>query len=294
MTAGLSVHGFPDSAAAADALAGLLDAPSRPIALRRFPDAESLVTAPEAAATALLVRPLDDPNPKLIEVMLASAALRDRGAARVILVAAYLPYMRQDMAFAPGQAVSQRVIGRFLANQFDGVVTAAPHLHRTPTLEAVFPGIRAAEVDLVPPLAALVGAGAGTVLIGPDEESGPLVAALGRAVGAPALVAAKVRHGDRNVTMRLPDGTSLAGRRAVLVDDVISSGTTLCVCAGLALAAGAARVEAVACHALHDAAGAAAMTSAGIARVASADGVPHPSNATALAPGLADAVRRLL
>jgi ribose-phosphate pyrophosphokinase len=264
------------------------------MALRRFPDGESLVTAPEAGETALLHRPLHLPNEKLIEVMLAAAALRDRGARRVGLVAPYIPYMRQDMAFAPGQAVSQLVVGRLLAGAFDLVVTAAPHLHRTPRLEDVFPGIRAVEADIAPPLAALVGPAADTVVLAPDEEAEPLAGRVAQAAGVSLAVARKVRHGDRDVRVTLPEGAAFARRRVVLVDDVISSGATLATCARLALASGAARVEAVACHALHDEAGAILMREAGIARVASADGVPHATNSVSLAPALADAVRAAL
>ena len=302
----ISLHGFPECAEAASRLAALLGAADRPLAVRRFPDGESLVTAPEAAEIALVYRPLHDPNGKIVEVLLAASALRARGARRVGLVAPYLAYMRQDIAFHPGEAVSQRVIGRLLADTFDAIVTAAPHLHRTPRLEDVFPGTSAAEVDLVPPLAALIEAGGGAeagaekncrgglALIGPDEESGPLVARLAAATGARPLVARKIRRGDRDVEVTLPPDTDLSGLAAIVVDDVISSGHTIAACARLALAAGARRVEAVACHALHDGAAARLLAEAGIARVASADGVPHPTNALALAPGLAEATRRAL
>ena len=52
------------------------------------------------------------------------------------LVAPYLAYMRQDIAFHPGEAVSQRIVGPFLASLFDAVVSNGPHLHRVATLEA--------------------------------------------------------------------------------------------------------------------------------------------------------------
>ena len=41
--------------------------------------------------------------------------LRKPVAETVGLVAPYLCYMRQDKAFQPGEAVSQQIIGRFLA-----------------------------------------------------------------------------------------------------------------------------------------------------------------------------------
>jgi ribose-phosphate pyrophosphokinase len=57
-------------------------------------------------------------------VLLAADALRRAGAPRVLLVAPYLPYMRQDAVFRPGEPISQRVIGALLGQTFDGVLTS--------------------------------------------------------------------------------------------------------------------------------------------------------------------------
>ena len=46
-----------------------------------------------------------------LHALLAADALRRAGVRRTILVAPYLPYMRQDRVFAPGEPISQRVIG---------------------------------------------------------------------------------------------------------------------------------------------------------------------------------------
>lgn len=292
----LSVHGFPDSTEAAGRLAAALGAPHAAIALHRFPDGESLVTAPVCAADAVLVRSLHDPNAKLVEILLAASALRDRGAKRVILVAPYLGYMRQDTAFAPGQAVSQKVVGRLLADAFDSVVTVAPHLHRVATLQQAVPAQRAIAVDPAPALARYL-AGAGlprnALVLGPDEESEPLARRLAEAAGLSHAVARKNRHGDRSVTVTLP-ADDLAGRPVIIADDVASSGGTLAACAAAAKARGAGRIEAIVCHALFGPDDAAMLGAAGISRVASCDSVPHPSNAIALAGLLADAVREAM
>lgn len=66
---------------------------------------------PAAAPVVILHRSLDDPDAKLVELLLAASAARELGARRVVLVAPYLAYMRQDQAFRAGEAVSQRVIG---------------------------------------------------------------------------------------------------------------------------------------------------------------------------------------
>ncbi len=88
-------------------------------------------------------RSLDRPNDKLIELLLAAEAARELGARHLTLVAPYLCYMRQDAAFRPGEAVSQRIDGRFLARSFDAVVTVDPHLHRTARLGDAVPAARA-------------------------------------------------------------------------------------------------------------------------------------------------------
>lgn len=293
--AGLSVHGFAESLPAAARLAEALGAPCRAVEVHRFPDGESLVTAREPAAHAVLYRSLDDPNAKIVEVLLAASALRDQGARRVTLVAPYLCYMRQDRAFAPGQAVSQRVIGQLLAQHLDALVSVAPHLHRTASLAEVAAGIATAAVDPSPALAALATSAAGDargVLIGPDAESAPLVGAVAARCGWEFGVATKERDGDRCVRMMLPP-LAIAGRLAVLVDDMISTGATMAECARLVRAAGAVRIEALTCHALFGSEAAAAMAAAGISRVGSCDSVPHASNAAPLAEALAEAVRRV-
>ena len=58
-----------------------------------------------------------------------------------MLLAPYLCYMRQDAAFHEGEAISQKVIGALIAGCVDRVITVDAHLHRTPDIRAVFPGI---------------------------------------------------------------------------------------------------------------------------------------------------------
>lgn len=295
---GVSVHGFSESAEAAARLAGALGSSFREIGVHRFPDGESKVTAAPTAGTAVIYRSLDRPNEKLIELFLAAAALRDGGARRLILVAPYLCYMRQDKAFAPGQAVSQRVIAGLLRDAFDAVVTVAPHLHRVRDFAALFPGRDALAVDPAPVMAGLISQNNGdAVLLGPDEESEPLVRGVAALAGpSPGLawgVATKRRAGDRQVSVELP-ALSLTGRNVVLIDDMASSGFTLGECARAARLAGARQVDAVVCHALYSDDAAAMLRAAGIASIRSTDSVPHASNAAPLAPLLAGALSPLL
>src|SRR5690606_35941146 len=149
-----AVFGFAECAEPAARLARELGLPCREVAVRRFPDGESLVRVPEAPETAILYRSLDRPNEKIVELLLAASALRDGGTSRLVLVVPYLAYMRQDIAFHPGEAVSQRVIGRLLAQHCDALITLDPHLHRVASLAEVMPGIEAVSISAAPVLAA--------------------------------------------------------------------------------------------------------------------------------------------
>ncbi|MDE2561895.1 MAG: ribose-phosphate diphosphokinase [Sphingomonadales bacterium] len=258
------------------------------VRLHRFPDGESLVRVPvPASEVALLYRSLDDPNAKLVELLLAASALRANGSYRVILVAPYLAYMRQDMAFRPGEAVSQRVIGELIASAFDGCVTVDPHLHRVHDLAEVLPGIATASLTAAPALSTALDLSRNPVVAGPDEESLQWVRAIAGPDGLDTVVGRKARSGDRDVRIEFGDASRVAGRNVVLVDDVISSGATLSAAARALKDSGAMRIEALATHCLASAADLDGLRQAGIERVRSTDSIPGPTADIALAPLLA-------
>jgi ribose-phosphate pyrophosphokinase len=285
---------LPAAAAPAAKLAARLSLPLQEIGLHRFPDGELRVTVPPAAATTIVYAALDQPNDKLIALLLASEALSRGGARRLVLVAPYLCYMRQDTAFHPGEAISQKVIGRLLAQAFDRAVTVDAHLHRTHDIRDVFPGIEAENLSAMPAIAdALRGAlDPATIVVGPDEESAPWVADLARRLGLAHAVARKSRRGDRSVEITFADRAQFKGRPALLVDDIVSSGGTLIACAHVLRAAGASGIDAVVTHALFPPDLLGRFSAAGIRSVKSSDSVPHPTNAIALDAVLAAALAK--
>lgn len=289
-----ALWGFAECEGPARRLAELLAIPFHGVSVRRFPDGESLVRVDQSKAeTAVLYRSLDDPNAKLVELILAASALRDGGARRVVLVAPYLAYMRQDLAFNPGEAVSQRVIVKLIASHFDALVTVDPHLHRIARLEDVAPGLSAIAVPATLSLLAMLkqDLAPGTVLVGPDSESRQWVQQFADALKLDYIIGEKDRHGDRAVKLALPGIEQVAGRPALLIDDLISSGGTLLACAALLQKAGAASIEAVASHCLASAGDLALLAGAGIARVRATDTVPSPVACAPIAPVLAEALK---
>ena len=251
----------------------------------RFPDGElKLRLPPHLPSHVVLLRSLVDPNEKLVELLLAARTARQLGGQKLILVAPYLAYMRQDIAFQPGEAVSQRVVGQLLASLFDTVITVDPHLHRINTLDTVIPGTQTVTLSAAPLLGDLIAQRhVNPFLIGPDSESAQWVAAAAQRHGFDYAVCQKVRHGDQSVDIVLP-AIDVTGRAVVVLDDIASSGRTLARAAQLLLAAGAACVDVAVTHALFRGDALQVIQDAGVSLILSTNSIFHTTNAISVSP----------
>lgn len=285
---------FEDYQQQATALARELGCASEMIQRHRFPDGESLVQLPpEVEEQVVFCQTLHLPNDKLIELFLAAQTARAQGARILTLVAPYLCYMRQDKAFVPGQAVSQQVIGEWLGDLFDHVITVDPHLHRIERLEQAIPARQAVALTAAHLLGDYVyDHFHNAVLIGPDEESEQWVKVVAKPGNFDFVVASKTRYGDESVAIKLPD-YDFSGKSAVLVDDVISSGHTMAETAKLLRQRGAITVVALCTHPLLASGAEKLLEESGIDQLISTDSIPHTSNKISLANLLAEATQRL-
>jgi ribose-phosphate pyrophosphokinase len=286
---------FEEEEAIAIETAAEADLRPLPVRRHRFPDGELRLQLPtDLPARVVVWRGLQQPNEKLVELLLLARTAHELGALQLTLVAPYLAYMRQDMAFNPGEAVSQRVVGRFLASLFDAVITVDPHLHRVATLRQAVPARDAIVISGAPLLADLIATQRQRVLlIGPDEEALQWVAQAAARHGWDHGVCRKTRHGDRQVDIELP-ALDVAGRTVVLIDDVISSGHTVAQAARQLRAAGAASVDVAVTHALFAAGAMELLRGAGVDAVWSTNAIAHPSNAVSIVPAVAQALGTLL
>ena len=282
---GAAIHSLPCSLNDAARIASRLGIPMRAIALHRFPDEELRVTVGPAAPTCIIYATLDRPNEKLLAIMFAAEALRRNGAGRLVLLAPYMCYMRQDTAFLEGEGISQKVIGSLLAGTVDRIITVDAHLHRITNIREAFPGIEADNLSAMPAIAeSLCAAGLDprTIVVGPDAESRPWVNDLAERLGLTWAVAQKVRFSDRSVEVGFADPGLFAGHPVLLVDDIASTGGTLIACAKALTTAGAEAVDVIIIHALFTTELGGEFIGAGIRSVRSTTSVPHPTNAIIL------------
>jgi ribose-phosphate pyrophosphokinase len=291
----IQIFAFADERAPASRLAAALNAPLVMIETHRFPDGETLPhIPPPAAEISALYCSLDHPNPKLVELLLAADALRRAGCRRLILVAPYLCYMRQDAVFSPGEPLSRDVIASLIGRAFDAVVTVQAHLHRTGDLEALL-GVPAMNLIPIEPLAAALPAyDTPPIVLGPDLESRGWVEAWVERLHGQPVVLRKTRYGDRDVRETAEaNPVEATGRAVVIVDDIASSGVTLTKAVQRLRRAGAASIDIAVAHAMTTPGVTDALMKAGVRRFVSTDSVRHSTNAAPLAPLLAQAVRTI-
>lgn len=263
-----------------------------PLEQRRFPDGERYLRLLEgpSGADVWIVAELMPPDETLFGLQLLSATLREQGAGRVGLVAPYLPYMRQDKAFQPGECVSAHHMAALIGASVDALITVDAHLHRITTLDAVF-GIPARNLSAASLLADAVGAEiSNPLLVGPDAESEQWVSAAAARIGCPWTVLQKTRSGDRSVQVSGSFEPGWSTLEPVLLDDVLSTGHTLMEACRLLRENGMRSPRIAVVHAIFAGDAEEHLRKAGVSGILSCDSLPHPSNRVGLAPLIAAAL----
>jgi ribose-phosphate pyrophosphokinase len=197
--------------------------------VERFPDGELDVTVDASIRDhdVYVLQSLGPPaNDHLVELLLLLDACRRAGAARLTAVVSYLAYSRKDRRTSPGEAVGLRVVADILESSgATRAVLVDPHV---PQVDSIF-SIPLEVASAVPLLADAISADLdGTVaVVAPDLGAVHLAERYAGALGIDAVsVIRKTRLSGTEVEVT---GLVGSGRvdTAVLVDDIISTGSTL-------------------------------------------------------------------
>lgn len=286
---------LPGAGHLASPLAQKLGADIGEIEFHKFPDGESYLRflTPPKGRHAILVDCLDRPDPKLVPLLFAAMTAKDLGASSVGLIAPYMPYFRQDIAFNRGESVSARHIGVLLSAHLSWVVTLDPHLHRLASLDDVF-NIPGELAHATQPIADWIKTHIEhPIIYGPDEESEQWVHAIADACDAPYDIFHKTRLGDKDVRIDIPARIESDSHTPVIVDDIISSGTTLATLVRALCQSGQRRPICCAVHGIFADDAYEQLIAAGAARVITTNALPHKTNAIDVTRVLADAACRI-
>jgi ribose-phosphate pyrophosphokinase len=289
------VLGFPDYLSQSQRIAARLNMALVEVILHHFPDSESFLRLPPSLPEHVIICcSLNQPNDKLIELLLCAKTARELGAKRLTLVAPYLCYMRQDIANQPGEAVSQRIIGKMLAELFDDVITVDPHLHRISSLNQAIPIKNVISLTAAEEIGFFLKQKLTDVLLlGPDSESEQWVAKIANTCGFDYCIAQKQRLGDKQVKITLPEH-KYQNWQVVIVDDMASTGRTIGKAAKLLQASGCKDIYAIITHPLFCEDAENYILKSGVKALWATDSIAHPTACIKLDGLLANAIKAII
>lgn len=297
----LVVSGSAHPALAA-ALATAIAAELATCLLGRFPDGEPQVELGASAGgrDVFLVQPLGPPvAERLLELLLLADGCRLAGARSITAIVPYLGLARQDRVQREGQPLGVRALAQALESAslsrviaVDLHSAAAAACFRAPIVHLTAAPAIARQLSLEPR--------EGSVVVAPDLGAVKLAETYGRLLGAPLAIVHKTRLSGAEVAVQGVLG-EVRGKRVVVVDDMISTGGTIAAALN-ALALRGCLPEAVvaATHGLFSAGASRRLAGPSMRALLTTDslpptaGLPAAHQAVALAPLLADVVRRLL
>ena len=268
--------------------------------VERFPDGELRPVVDHLRGDDVyVIQPTGPPvSDHLMELLLLLDACRRGGAERITAVVPYFGYARQDRRGRVGEAVGARVVADALAGSgAQRLVVVDPH---SAALEAMC-GI---PVEMLTSVPALAGALApmvpeGAVIVAPDLGAVKLAEHYASLLRRPVAVVRKTRVTGATVHAEDIAG-DVAGRPAVIVDDMISTGATIEAAAGVVLAhGGAPGIVVAATHGLLVGAAASRLGQLPVRCVLTTDSLARDQplmpalQVESVAPLLADAIGRL-
>lgn len=265
--------------------------------VRKFPDGELYVRVPvdvEGQDVVILTCAGRRPNEGLVEAVLTASTARRLGARKVVLAMPYLPYARQDSEFQKGEAISLAVVSSQLeAAGIDSLVTVDLHLHRVGDPSAIF-RVGVFNVSVMPDIGRYLleeHQCRDCAVVAPDEEAEQWARRVADVLGTRYYVLKKERLGDEKVSI---SATAINAERVVIVDDIISTGSTIAEAASLLRSSGARKVLVACAHAILAEGAEARMFHSGVSEVIASDTIPNPYAKVSAAGALAEGIRRAL
>ncbi len=274
------VFALPGNEVLAKNISKAIQADLGELIVRQFPDGETYVRVLSDVKNrkTILVCTLAYPDEKLLPLLFLSKTLKSLGADGISLVAPYLAYMRQDKVFNPGEGVTSEYFASLISEFADTLITIDPHLHRRHSMTEIY-SIPCKVLHASSLISAYISEHiTNPLLIGPDVESEQWVAEVAKNANAPFIVLEKIRSGDRDVKVTVPQVEKFKNHTPVLVDDIISTARTMIETVGHLKNAGMKAPICIGVHAVFAGNAFEELKKSGVDKVVTCNTIPHSSS----------------
>ena len=296
----------------AEKLAPLLDMEHVSLESRRFPDGEAYVRVPPESiesvrSESVVLVSNTFPDSGIMQTLLLLGAIRDVRKGNlsslkgewsgnsedvgpgVFLAIPYYGYARQDKRFSPGESVSAKVVTEVISGFCDGI--AILDLHAPEVLEDMEVPIE--FVSSMPEIAENLQS-----CVSPDFILSPDKGAISRATEVAGLIGCEFSYLektriDAHTIEHTPKDLDVSGKIVAIVDDMISTGGTICRASDALRRQGATEVHAACTHGLFTG-GALSRLANHVDGVYKTDSLPNPRASVSAAPALARGLSRLI
>ena len=206
-----------------------LDVPLRPTSIERFSNGTLWIQLGESVRgkDVYIVQSLSQPvNRHLFQLVMMIDIARSGGAARVTAVIPYYSYGRSDKKDAPRICITGKLVARMLETAgADRVIAMTLHSAQTH-------GFFDVPLDHLTSMRSMLEHFqkqdlSDTVVVSPDVGYAKQATKLAYALGLPLAIGSKMRLADTEVQISTVLGSGLPKRRAIVIDDEISTGGTM-------------------------------------------------------------------
>jgi ribose-phosphate pyrophosphokinase len=246
----------PASTELGEKISEYLGVDSFPVNYRLFPDGESYIRIePNIKEKTVVIVQTTAPNGdrKLVQLLMIASTARDYGAKRVIAVVPYLGYSRQDKRFLKGEALTLDVILSLLEKTGVSDLLVVD-IHNEESIREIEKNhsIKVHNLSAVPTLAMYLKESdyMGAYSLSPDKGAVHLAEKASKVLEGGYSFFEKKRDRRTGEIEMLVTDLNIEGKKAVVIDDIISSGGTMAKAIKGLKEQGALQVAAVCSHAL--------------------------------------------
>jgi len=287
----------------AESISNYLDVPLTKATVRRFPDMEVFVEIHEnvRGEDVFVIQSTSYPtNDHLMELLVSLDALKRSSARRVTAVIPYFGYARQDRKSSPRTPISAKLVANMItAAGADRVLTLDLHAMQIqgffdiPTDNLIAAPVVVKDIQERHSRQDLV-------IVSPDVRGVVRAREIGGRVDADLAIIDKRREraGVSEVMNIIGD---VAGRRCILIDDIVDTAGTLCNAAAALIDAGASIVYAYVTHGVLSGPAVSRVAASPIETLAITDSIvateavrdAHNIRQLTIAPLMGEAIRRI-